>query len=806
MTWKGFFRQVYGKGENPFPYQNRLAEQPWPDALSVPTGLGKTAGVVLSWLYKRLTKDPGTPRRLVYCLPMRVLVEQVAEETREWLSQAAPLFPEGGPPECFVLMGGEAEEAWALHPERPAILIGTQDMLLSRALMRGYGMSRYAWPLDYALLNNDALWVFDEVQLMGAGLTTSAQLEGLRRRVGLTPARECQSLWLSATLLPDWLKTVDLKPFFPLGVQGLEEEDRNVPIVGIRLEASKTLKPASARLVDEKKLEAYASAFAKEVAKEHLGRDRIITLVFINQVERAQGIYRELTNELEGEETELLLVHSRFRPTERRAREERLRELKEQKRKGELSPGGVIVVSTQALEAGVDFSSDMLFTELAPWSPLVQRFGRCNRYGESKDAQIFWTDIKVEDNDLSLPYTAEELVAARERLNGLESASPTELGPPEGVLPPSQVMRRKDLVELFNTEPDLTGFDIDVSPYIRDADDSDVRVFWRSYEGAPPPDTPRPDRQELCSVPIGRFRTFVKVIQKRGLTAFVWDPIDRIWMKHDPARLRPGQTVMLSAEAGGYSGEIGFNTAIKGVVEVVADKGQEPPASYDDDASARGWISLSKHTESVVREAEELCVALGEEEYKEVLLCCARWHDTGKAHFIFANAVLGSAREGDSPLPQGLMAKPMRKMPPYERRGFRHELASALLWLARGSIKEKDLIAYLIASHHGKVRLAIRSIPGETEPPEPGRRFARGIWEGDKLPIITIPEAGDIPETSLSLEVMEVGDGDMGESWSTRAQRLLRCFGPFRLAWYEALLCIADRRASAKEREDVNAL
>ena len=35
------------------------------------------------------------------------------------------------------------EPRWFEKPEHPAILIGTQDMLLSRALMRGYAMSRF---------------------------------------------------------------------------------------------------------------------------------------------------------------------------------------------------------------------------------------------------------------------------------------------------------------------------------------------------------------------------------------------------------------------------------------------------------------------------------------------------------------------------------------------------------------------------------------------------------------------------------------------------------------------------------------
>jgi hypothetical protein len=73
-------------------------------------------------------------------------------------------------------MGGADDGEWDQHPERDAILIGTQDMLLSRVLNRGYGMSRYRWPVHFGLLSNDCLWVMDEVQNMGSGLVTTAQL------------------------------------------------------------------------------------------------------------------------------------------------------------------------------------------------------------------------------------------------------------------------------------------------------------------------------------------------------------------------------------------------------------------------------------------------------------------------------------------------------------------------------------------------------------------------------------------------------------------------------------------------------
>ena len=194
-------------GVSPYPYQQRLADEPWPDVLEIPTGLGKTAAILLAWLHKRQRQDAHTPRRLVWCLPMRVLVEQTARLARQWTATLAGAGLLSRAPAVHVLMGGDVARDWDLRTEDDAILIGTQDQLLSRALNRGYAMSRFRWPLDFALLHNDAFWVFDEVQLMGAGLPTSTQLEAFRQRFGV--ALPCRSLWCSATLHPRWLASVD---------------------------------------------------------------------------------------------------------------------------------------------------------------------------------------------------------------------------------------------------------------------------------------------------------------------------------------------------------------------------------------------------------------------------------------------------------------------------------------------------------------------------------------------------------------------------------------------------------------------
>jgi CRISPR-associated endonuclease/helicase Cas3 len=126
-----------------------------------------------------------------------VLVEQTERNARRWLENLGiASIPGKNKVSVHPLMGGSEDvkkATWADYREEDAILIGTQDMLLSRALMRGYGMSRYQWPVRFAWLHNDALWVFDEVQLMGPGLKTSAQLQALRQKIG--SSSRSRSLW-----------------------------------------------------------------------------------------------------------------------------------------------------------------------------------------------------------------------------------------------------------------------------------------------------------------------------------------------------------------------------------------------------------------------------------------------------------------------------------------------------------------------------------------------------------------------------------------------------------------------------------
>ena len=73
--YNNFFTQALGESKIPFAYQVALAEQEWPDALVAPAGFGRMGAVILGWAWKNVSRQK-VPRRLVYCLPMRTLVDQ----------------------------------------------------------------------------------------------------------------------------------------------------------------------------------------------------------------------------------------------------------------------------------------------------------------------------------------------------------------------------------------------------------------------------------------------------------------------------------------------------------------------------------------------------------------------------------------------------------------------------------------------------------------------------------------------------------------------------------------------------------
>lgn len=854
-TFDTFFQAATGKDE-PYAYQRYLAtgsrkgpapSGPFPctsQLINIPTGLGKTAAVALAWLWNRVAHPDAAhretwPRRLVICLPMRTLVEQTRDEISKWLAALSAAHPdnadlrwlagEGASP--VVLMGGADAGEWDIHPERPAILIGTQDMLLSRALNRGYGSSRARWPMLFGLLNNDALWTLDETQLMGVGVRTSAQLEGLRQKIGT--ALGCFTWWASATLDSRLLLTPDHRTL--PATLALDETDFKNDEVSRRINAVKRLAPLPFTLVSDtsKSVDPYIEQLADAVIARH--QSNTTTIVILNRVDRAKDLYAALDKRSKKQALPpRLLVHSRFRPLERDPLSKQIKH-----------PGEKIIIATQAIEAGVDISARTLITELAPWSSLVQRFGRCNRKGEfnaTGGADIFWINLEAEDpkaaESLALPYTPDQLTAARALLRESESTgvSPVALGKlhTDEPLPETHILRRKDLVDLFDTTPDLAGLDIDVGRYIRDGEDRDVQVYWREFpkDAKFPDENIVPQRSELVRVPLHAFRKFYdKNKTENGI--WLWNVLDGEWQLLRLDRLAPGQVYLIDSALGGYSTALGWTGEkskdpfpLLSVTDQATRSTPRDGQDTDDESQRRetgspkaAWQTIETHTTHVLDAIRQLIAALPvAAPWADALVTAARWHDVGKAHPCFQSFIT-HGRAIPAEFQDNFIAKsPWQPGGKHVRPHFRHELASTLAWLQSGDASDPafaNLVAYLIATHHGKIRLSLRAMPGEHAPestvdtiPNPSPLFARGVWQGDQLPadpkkalcIESVPTEPHSFPLTLDLSCMQMGDQDGRPSWTSRMLTLRDSshLGLFRLAWLETILRAADAEGSKR--------
>lgn len=710
-----------GAAMTPREWQEALAQDDVPRSrvIRIPTGYGKTLGVLGAWLYHRVErKDDRWPRRLIWTLPMRVLVEQTADEVRRCLDRLDVLWQPGtdhrGKVGIHLLMGGVDQGGeWNLYPEENAVLIATQDMALSRAVNRGYAAPRARWPMEFGLLSHDALWVLDEVQLMDVGLATSGQLQAFfddAAKAGRS-LRPRLSWWMSATLQPDWLKSVDTVAHHVAWTAKPTALTPSALSAGLAT-IKKSLETIEIAANDH-------SAFANVIKDAHdktpeSGEHGRITLVVCNTVERALRCYEAL--ERLGVTKDLRLVHSRFRPHERAV-------WKTEFLGKEACKQGVdrIIVATQVVEAGVDISATTLVTELSPWSSLVQRFGRCARYGGSGSVVVV---DRGRDEKAAPPYSLEELQAAKWAIDdlaarvkdvGIASIEAFEQGLTDDqrkqLYPyqPKQLLLRRELDELFDTTPDLTGADIDVSPFIRSGDERDVSVFWldvpavKRGEPVPAPSKERkPSREELCGVPFLVARDWLcgkatkdkpapRLLPSRR--AWVWDWIEGKWIVAERAALIPGTVVCVAADTGGYRDDRGFDPDSRVTVTVLSAPSQEAQDAADDledaeELSEASYKTIATHNLEVGQLAREIAGRLVPERVGELIELAGRWHDVGKAHPSFQAIIEARgpypARVDLAKAPDGAWQTPCvyRSADGETRRGFRHELASCLALFA----------------------------------------------------------------------------------------------------------------------------
>lgn len=672
MTYPEFFEAL--TGHKPYPWQEQFAQ--WDGnqiaVVNLPTGTGKEFGATIPWLYGHATGQ-NVPNRLIYTLPTRSLVDQVYNNVQALVQKSGLNI------DVYCLKGGKIEQGYEDSLTQPAVLIGTQDQLLSRALNRGYTVSWTQRPKHAAAVNNDCRWVLDETQLMGVGYSTAVKLHQLRQQLGVFGKAEL--VLMSATQNLEPLKRSSYRLY------QLNQEDYDHPFLGEKLKKPKPVSKAEVSSPED------IATFALD---KHQSEQ--LTLVVLNTVKRAREV-GEYLNQLT-DSVPILTIHSRFLGFDRAQIQKKLYSFQG------------IVVATQVVEAGVDLDASTLITELCPWSSFVQRVGRCGRTNLEQASQVFWLDWQVNWNPL--PYEQKNCDETKEKLSflsdvGLLSLLAVEL--PETKLP-KRKLRKEEINKFFITHPHLRSTTYSTEKYVRDAHSYTARVFWTDEQ----PKT-IPHQTGLCPVPVNDLNKF---LQEQQISPYVWG--EEQW--EQKTKVEIGDVVHLPYSVGGYNHELGWTGN--------PDDSPIPyslttPKRFDNEHPTQYWVSLKLHSGDAAFYIEQYAPTLQRLGFSEdeinLLIQCARWHDWGKAHEIwqdFANA----------------KTEIVAKSPQYKHfttlNGFRHELASAIAAANQGA---PFLAQYLIAAHHGKVRETLVNADGSCDP-----NVLRGVELRTQLPSVELGE------------------------------------------------------------------
>ncbi len=381
--YPAYFLGVHG--HEPFPWQVRLTEEVletgWPKAIDLPTGSGKTAALDTA-VFTLAARPDVFPRRVVFVIDRRIIVDQVYKrarqiskslmkakngilrEIRTRLADITDITEDTEPLGVAALRGGvPIDNEWARRPDQPWVMVSTVDQFGSRLLFRGYGVSPGMRPIHAGLAGNDCLVILDEVHL---SRPFAATLEAVSRLDNGPLPRRFQVVEMSAT------PGAETEPF-----KLIESDLEGSALLRKRVAASKqsTLMKVAGRSAEQ----ALPKAVLKIMKKELPPHAQSVGVI-VNRVRTARETHQTLREA--GYRTHLLT--GRMRPLDRVRVLEGISGAVDPDRTADDSEL-TVVVATQAIEVGADFSFDALITECAPVDSLKQRFGRLDRRGSYPD-------------------------------------------------------------------------------------------------------------------------------------------------------------------------------------------------------------------------------------------------------------------------------------------------------------------------------------------------------------------------------------------------------------------------------------
>lgn len=376
---------------SPFPWQVALLQRfvagDLPRALDIPTGLGKTA-VMAIWLLARAL-GASLPRRLVYVVDRRAVVDQateVAESLRAWLERtpnvagALRLAADGTLP-ISTLRGQFADnKEWLSDPSATAIVVGTVDMVGSRLLFEGYGVSRKMRPYHAGMLGADTLVVLDEAHLV-------PPFEAMLETIYSSPELAASDPALRSLIPPLRLLSLSATGKATEATFRLTPDDETHPGVRKRLDAAKSTWLRDP--IDPEETELHDALAEEAWLLSEEGTKPMRVIVFCNSRVCAQKVQERLNAKATKARLTIdcdLFVGGR-RVHEREEASKWLRERGFLAGSAALSTRPAFLIATSAGEVGVDLDADHMVSDVVAWERMVQRLGRVNRRGEG-DARV----------------------------------------------------------------------------------------------------------------------------------------------------------------------------------------------------------------------------------------------------------------------------------------------------------------------------------------------------------------------------------------------------------------------------------
>ncbi|MGE3874546.1 MAG: type I-U CRISPR-associated helicase/endonuclease Cas3 [Parvibaculaceae bacterium] len=894
--FRGDFRTL--TGNSPFPWQERLfglfCAGDLPSALDLPTGLGKTS-VMAIWLLARAhageTVRKKIPRRLVYVVDRRAVVDQAtaeAEKIRENLERAPSLRLslrlEGKRRLPISTLRGKYVDNrdWLADPTAPAIIVGTVDMIGSRLLFSGYGVSSKMRPYHAGFLGADTLVVLDEAHLV-------PPFEALIRKIATNEfgprAAEDKKMMPCFHLMSLSATGRTSEQAGGEGIFRLSSEDYDDEIVKTRLGASKSL---IIETVTESK------ALVGELAKRawRLGTEPRAGRILVYCDSRQSALDVKKTIEGLAKRT---AIKSELLVGARRAyeRENLFEWLRDQGFVGKPKEGGednatvprmpTFLVATSAGEVGVDLDADHMVCDLVEWERMVQRFGRLNRRGGKQSIiEVVAAPPKTKKKEeeewekrlarLRAPLDMLERDASPGAIIGLKDRGEKDLYlgariTAASTSPPLRPVLSRALLDAWSmTSLEKHMGRPDIQPWLRGwiVDERQTQIIWRKhlpiragataptaekdidgyFEAAPPhvSEVLEIETSAACEWLITRAQAVLKAKEQRiedhpapsakTVVAMVLDRKDEVVLnpltcgelarlgekenarsKEEFGRILAGKTLVILAELGGLHADgmldgdekraphtiddglqwlsvdergvpiIRFRARTVGTLGetdrdwrriyafatrlsendetgewLIVEQWRGAAQQEDGRAIERANQTLKDHRKRAENGMRKIAAEFGlEPSYASALAIAALLHDEGKASWRWQRAF--SAPRDD------IYAKTRGPLNAKLLDGYRHEFTS--LWAVRQDpafkqldFELQDLVLHLVAAHHG---------------------FAR--------PVISTSNCE------------EAGREDVAREAAFRFARQLKRWGPWGLAWWEALLRAADQQASRESGE-----